>query len=219
MNRTLESEARELASSLGLAALTAEIERQQTADPGSATSPSATVPVAAEFSLQKIGETWTIRCDGESHTLKNTKGVQLLARLVADPGREFHVLDLTSHAPPGQTVDAGDAGELLDDAARESYRSRAESLRAELEEAEAWNDPGRAERARAELEALTTELTRAFGLGGRERRAGKAAERARVNVQRRIKDAIGRIEALSPAAGRHLQWAIRTGMYCSYDPS
>ena len=73
--------------------------------------------------------------------------------------------------------------------------------------------------AREELDVLTTELTRAFGLGGRERRAGKAAERARVNVQRRIKDAIGRIEKLNPAAARHLQWAVKTGMYCSYDPS
>ena len=40
---------------------------------------------------------------------------------------------------------------------------------------------------------LGAELGRAVGLGGRSRRAGGAAERARSAVQRRIKNAIERI--------------------------
>ena len=43
-------------------------------------------------------------------------------------------------------------------------------------------------------------------------------ERARVNVQRRIKDAIGRIGQSLPEVGRHLEATVRTGTFCVYDP-
>ena len=58
-----------------------------------------------------------------------------------------------------------------------------------------------------------------MGLGGRERRAGAAAERARVAVQRRVRDAIRRIDEAMPEVGRHLQWAVRTGAFCAYRPN
>ena len=93
----------------------------------------------------------------------------------------------------------GDAGELLDDEARDSYRGRLEDLREELREAESFGDTARAARAREEIEFLGAELGRAVGLGGRARRAGAAAERARSAVQRRIKNALDRIQRASPA--------------------
>ena len=79
---------------------------------------------------------------------------------------------------------------MLDERSRREYRRRLESLRAELEEAESLNDFAGAEAAREEIEQLTAELSRAFGLGGRVRRAGSNVERARVNVQRRLKHAL-----------------------------
>jgi endogenous inhibitor of DNA gyrase (YacG/DUF329 family) len=39
-----------------------------------------------------------------------------------------------------------------------------------------------------------------------------------VNVQRRLKDAIARIGRECPIAGRHLEWAVKTGAFCSYRP-
>ena len=147
------------------------------------------------------------------------RGVRLLAALVAEPGREFHVLDLSggSRVTAGP-VDRGDAGELLDEEARRQYRARVLELEEELEEAESWNDTARAERARQELEFIQQELSQALGLGGRERKVGSAAERARVNVQRRIRDAIRRIESHHPGLGKHLDRSIRTGTYCAYEP-
>jgi hypothetical protein len=56
------------------------------------------------------------------------------------------------------------------------------------------------------------------GLGGRDRRAGGASERARVNVTRAIADGIKRIREHSPALARHLNAAIRTGTFCVYRP-
>lgn len=55
-----------------------------------------------------------------------------------------------------------------------------------MSEAEDWNDAGRRERLAEEVAQLEREIARATGLGGRERRAGSAVERARVNVRRRL---------------------------------
>jgi hypothetical protein len=71
--------------------------------------------------------------------------------------------------------------------------------------------------SQAELEALAEELASATGLGGRERKAGGSAERARVNIQRRISDALAKIEEACPPLGKRLARAIRTGSYCLYE--
>ena len=91
-------------------------------------------------------------------------------------------------------------------------------LRSEIAQGEEWNDTERAAHARAELEALTSELAAAVGLGGRDRQTGSATERARVSVTRAIRSAIDRLSAESPALGGHLEATIRTGTYCSYTP-
>ena len=114
--------------------------------------------------------------------------------------------------------DLGDAGVLLDATAKAAYRARLGELRAELEEAEGFNDPARATRARQEMEFLVAELARAVGLGGRDRRAASHAERARLNASRAIRAAMANLAEANPALGRHLAATIRTGRYCSYTP-
>ena len=74
------------------------------------------------------------------------------------------------------------------------------------------------DRLRAEREALADELARAVGLGGRARRAGAVVERARINVQRRIRDALTRIARVDAPLGRYLDRRIRTGSFCSFEP-
>jgi hypothetical protein len=69
-----------------------------------------------------------------------------------------------------------------------------------------------------EIDFLTRELSRAVGLGNRERRAGSAAERARLNVTRAIKAAEQAITTLNPALGAHLRSAVHTGTFCAYRP-
>ena len=88
----------------------------------------------------------------------------------------------------------------------------------EYGEAERFNDPGRATRDRAEIEILTEELARATGLGGRDRKAASAAERARANVTMASRAALKRIAEVSSSLGRHLAATIRTGKLCSYTP-
>jgi hypothetical protein len=177
------------------------------------TEGESTSPVA--LSLRRDGELWRVESEAEIFHLKDSKGLGMLSRLLEQPGVELHALDLGGGGGP---VDGGDAGELLDDEARAAYRERVAELRESLDEAEAMNDRGRAERAREELHAIEAELSRAVGLGGRARRAGANAERARVNVTRRLRDAIKRIAARDAKLGEHLTAAVRTGTYCCYEP-
>jgi hypothetical protein len=146
----------------------------------------------------------------------------LLQTLLRHPGHEFHVLDLAgggeSVADGAGREAAGDAGELLDPAARAAYKRRLEDLRDTLEEARRFNDLERAARAEQEIEFLSEELARAVGLGGRSRTAASAAERARVNVSRTIGAVVKKIVGRSPALGQHLTAAVRTGYFCSYAP-
>ncbi|MBK7976502.1 MAG: hypothetical protein IPK07_25605 [Deltaproteobacteria bacterium] len=174
-------------------------------------------PAAPRFTLAREGELWTIEHGARRFHVADTKGFQILAALVERPGEDLHVLDLAS-PQRSRTTAQGDVGELLDTRARAEYRERLVALRAELDEAESWNDAPRAERARAELESLTAELGRALGPRGRARRTGSDAERARVNVQRRVRDAIRRIGDNDPALARHLTRSIRTGTVCRYEP-
>jgi hypothetical protein len=163
------------------------------------------------------GEYWTVSFREERVRLKDNKGLQLVAYLVQNPDREFHVLHLVGVAQGGSaTLLENAAPAVADTAARAAYKRRLDDLREELEEAEGHGDIGRAERIRAEIEALGDEIGRGLGLGGRERGTGGSVERARINVQRRIADALAKIGAANPALGRHLSGAIRTGTYCSY---
>jgi hypothetical protein len=114
--------------------------------------------------------------------------------------------------------DLGSAGPLLDNAAKQAYRGRVHELQQELDEAAAWNDPERAERAREEMDFIARELSRAIGLGGRDRAPGSASERARISATRAIRLSMARIAEHSPELGRHLDATIRTGTYCSYRP-
>lgn len=180
-----------------------------------ATAPAPSGPtVRATLQLRHEGETWELRFDGRSIRLKDSRGLQLLARLVEHAGQEIHVLALASDDPGSSLQDRG-ASDALDARAKREYQERLSELTSELARAEDDHDRGRAERLRRELEALRAELSRTVGLGGRGRSAGPA-ERARVNVQRRLKDALARITELDPACGRFLERSVRTGNYCVF---
>jgi hypothetical protein len=154
--------------------------------------------------------------------------VRHLALLLSRPGVEVHSLELSGGI--GETVSGGVAGELaatdvgvgsgpaLDAAAKSAYRRRLEDLRDELDEAERFNDPERAARAREEIDFLAAELSSAVGLGGRDRPQGSDAERARVNVTRAIRSTIRRLAEHDEALGAELEATIHTGLFCRYQP-
>jgi tetratricopeptide (TPR) repeat protein len=170
--------------------------------------------------LARVGELWTLTHGGGSFHLRDSKGMGYLARLLGEPHTEVHVVDLQAGGPaPELRAAAESAGPWLDDQAKRAYRARLAELDDELAEAERFNDLERAARAREERELIGRELARAVGLGGRDRPAGSAAERARVNATRAIRGAIRRIVECDPSLGHHLDRAVRTGTFCAYDPA
>src|SRR5208283_309806 len=202
---------------------------------------STSLPEQAIF--RKEGEYWTVGHDGKSFRLKDSKGLGYLAHLLRHPATEFHVLDLaggiasqreqdeTSRSAPGlprgdedlekagiHIGSLGDAGEMLDEQAKVAYRRRLSELREELDEAKELGNVERAEQAEQEIDALTRELSRAVGLGGRNRKAASASERARQSITKTIKAVLERIAQSDSALGDIFDRSIKTGTFCSYQP-
>jgi hypothetical protein len=180
--------------------------------------PNAARDRAPSFALLREGDVWSIVSGDRTAHIRHSRGIELLNELARSPGREFHVLDfvVTDPAADCTHVDRGDAGEALDERAKSAYRNRLRCIEAELREADEWADVGRRERLTAEREFLMEEISRATALGGRDRRMGAATERARINVQKRLREAIRRIGEVFPELGEHLRRSIKTGTYVSY---
>jgi tetratricopeptide (TPR) repeat protein len=187
-------------------------------------------PVPSVNVFRREGDYWSVIFDGQTVHVRDLKGMRYLARLLADPGREYHVLDLVA-AETGRDADdhsgpaaglprsaLGDAGEILDARAKDAYRRRLTEIDDDIEEAHATGDAERAAQADTERGFLVRELARAFGLSGRGRRAASASERARAGVTRAIRQAMTRIGEHHPRLGEHLGRTIRTGTYCAYLP-
>ncbi len=195
-------------------------------------------PERARNVFRAEGEYWTLAYDGTVCRLRDAKGLHHIAYLLRHPGQQFDARVLVAPAgdPLGGATVTGqgvvvdlvgdvlalggseDAGPLLDTQARVAYRRRLVDLREEMAEAERFNDAGRVERLRDEIEMLSAQLAAAVGLGGRSRKAASVTERARLTVTKRIKDALGKVRDSHPALGEHLAARIRTGYQCAYLP-
>ena len=197
--------------------------RSSSAGPG---DPGPSVRAAQKGVFRKEGEYWTVGYGGKAFRLKDTRGLGYLAHLLRHPAVEFHVLDLvggiagqreegetspsTHGLPRGDEelekagihiTSLGDAGEMLDEQAKVAYRRRLSDLREELEEAKERGNVECAEQAEQEIDALTRELSRAVGLGGRNRRAASASERARQSVTKTIKAVVEQMAQSDAALG------------------
>jgi tetratricopeptide (TPR) repeat protein len=193
--------------------------------------------------FRKEGGYWTVGCGESASRLKDTRGLGYIAHLLRYPHADFHVLDLYGGIASQREEDEssqstlglperdedlqkagihisglGDAGEMLDEQAKASYRRRLSDLNVELEEAKRLGKVDNAEQIEAEIDALTRELSRAVGLGGRDRRAASASERARQSVTKSIKSALERIVECETILGDHLLRCIKTGNFCAYRP-
>jgi hypothetical protein len=227
--RALFGQTAELAERLGMPGLAerarhqaAQPEAAQPADPAAppsaAARTAALAPVpAAALRMLREGDVWLVQQGARFARVKNSRGLVLLSRLVERPGEDIHVLALASDDPGASLQDTRVAGLDAPDArALREYKQRLSELSGELAEAEQAGQLGHAERLSSEREQLETELSRALGLGGAARAGGSPAERARVNVQRRLKDAIARVTECDGELGRYLERAVVTGTYCRF---
>jgi TolB-like protein len=197
-----EQDAAFLLEGLRLAGLTAE--------PAIAVRETAAPTESARF--VRRGAMREIEFAGRRATIAEAKGCADLALLLASPRERIHCMDLAGR------VAEGDAGVVMDARARAACQRRIQDLQADLAEAERHNDLARAERLAGELDAVIEQLSAAVGLGGRGRKLGDPAEKARTAVTWRIRSAIRKIGQIHPELGRHLEASVRTGGFCSYRP-
>jgi hypothetical protein len=147
---------------------------------------------------------WRVVLGNHIATVPDLIGMHHLARLVAEPNRDMPALALV--ADPGTPPAAGSHA-LLDSAAVAALRTRIHALR---------QQPVLSAGEQDELKALTHELARASGLGGRIRTFADMPERARTAVRKAVKRAIEQIASANPIVGRHLAERIETGAVCRY---
>jgi tetratricopeptide (TPR) repeat protein len=204
-----------LASEIGLERLAERARALSTSAPKTSTAATKSV---ASFDLVREGDVWRVIHGDRSMRVRDSRGMQLLARLVERPGEEIHVLALATDDAGGGGLVETNAGDALDEKAKAAYRTKLTELVEDIAEAERNADRGRLEKLNRERAFLEQEIARAVGLGGRARKDGSATERARVNVQRRLKDAVARIGEADEAVGRYLDSAVRTGTFCCYRP-
>jgi hypothetical protein len=231
---TLEQTPRISLSAVWLARIVAEVIAQLEQ------APQASTRIAGPANaLRREGDTWLITYAGTAVRIRDAKGVRDLAILLARPGVEFHAADLVAAAErridvettvagmggraaaqAGLRVYPGQAAAVaLDPQARREYHRRITELHEEIAEAEQFMDSERATRSRYELEALSREVARSYGLGGRARALADPANRMRKAVAARLRSVIARLQSLHPALAAHLDKAVRTGMFCAYMPS
>ena len=187
---------------------------------------------ATEAIFVQEGHTWRLGWGGLEMRLRQQRGLEFIALLLERPHEEIHARMLMSPGAPPATdaatradLASGDLGiaddsglEILDEQALQSFRSRFEQARAELEEAQANNDLGRVETLQREIDFLAQELSSATGLQGRKRRTGSDNERARIAVRKRVKASLDRIRRDLPGLHAHLSASLRTGSICRYAP-
>ncbi|MFL5820413.1 MAG: ATP-binding protein [Solirubrobacteraceae bacterium] len=229
----LVDQATSIAQELRTERIAEQVERWRAAIGATARPKPAAAEVAAPASLRREGDVWAFEFDGRSVRVRDSKGVRCLAVLLANPGTEIHAVELAGPGAAREPAGAGragagepgltpsttdDAGPLLDAEAKAAYRRRLEELREDLEEAESFNDPERAAKAREEMDFLASELAGAVGLGGRDRKAASNTERARISVTKAIRATIKRLGKHDAVLGRELEATIRTGTFCMYEP-
>ncbi len=192
----------------------------------------AETPRKTDAIFAPTGEYWTIGYAGKNFSLKGSKGLSYIHRLLQHQGEEFHALDLLQGPGGGQVAGSerpreewsnlsrdagvGDAGEMLDAQAKQDYRRKLTQLEDALGVANELSNSERAAEIQSEIDFIARELHRAVGMWGRDRRAGSAVERARLNVSRAIKSAIERVSEHHTELGKLLARSIHTGLFCSY---
>lgn len=186
--------------------------------------------------LSRDGDFFRAEFAGRSCTIKDARGVRYLAFLLEHPREGVHVLDLRL-AAGGHEVPNAAAGpyasmgeKRLDaeglrrlrqgrgprekggpqDAARD--RSLLRALREELASTEADGDGARTALLAEEIDRVSARLMDRYSEVPAE------VERARKAVTNAIRYSIGRIRRIDPALGRHLDFHVRTGTFCAYEP-
>ncbi|MDC6364557.1 MULTISPECIES: tetratricopeptide repeat protein [Flavobacteriaceae] len=158
------------------------------------------------------GELWELSYLGEAVTIKDSKGLHDIAKLLIQPEKQVHCTELMG------TVLDSEGTALTDGKALEDYKKRIISLQVDISDAEEMGHSSKADELRGEYDTLIDYLSQITGMSNKTRKVGSSLEKARSAVTWRIRSSIKKIGAAHPKLGKHLANSIKTGTYCSYAP-
>jgi hypothetical protein len=179
--------------------------------------------------MTRRGRIWQLRFEGEPAVIRDTAGLQYIAILLQSPRKELAAIELVA-LRRGDSLSAqadlqdlratsdSDFGESIDDETRNQAHRRLRELQDEVREARELGQDQLEESLLGEMEKIEIYLRSATRLGGRSRRSGSTKERARGSVTSAIKGAIVAINDELPSLAVHLEAALQTGSFCSYQP-
>ncbi|NUK52196.1 AAA family ATPase [Streptomyces lunaelactis] len=185
------------------------------------TSGGVSARPASQPEFRRDGAVWSLAFEGRAVHVPDAKGLRDLHTLLAHPGDDLPAVRLLDPEGGEAVVAAHRFGgdPVLDEEARSRYRRRLERLDEEMDRAGELGDDRRAAEFDHERSALLDELRTAAGLGGRTRRLGDEAERARKTVTARIRDTLRKLDTRHPELAAHLRESVGTGSSCSYRPA
>ncbi|SNT65379.1 Predicted ATPase [Asanoa hainanensis] len=193
---------------------------RQAGGAGGGAAPGDTAgPAPAEF--RRDGDVWRLAFAGQVVHLPDAKGLRDLHELLNHPGDDIAAVVLLDPTAGPELLAARRMGgdPVLDDEAKARYKRRLSELDEAIDRVAHRGDQAKLATLDAERRALIDELRAAAGLGGRTRRLGDEAERARKTVTARIRDTLRKIDERHPALAAHLREAVSTGATCRYAPN
>lgn len=166
------------------------------------------------LAIRGVGDRWLLTCHEREILVDDLVGMRYLARLVGRPGIEITALDLAGGAQFAEPTNHA----VIDGPARAAYLRRARELAEAIAESRDNADFVRVTHLELELDAITAEIDRDTGRGGRARHFTGPAERARTAVRKAITRAIDTVAVTDTGAADLLRATVTTGYHCVYQP-
>jgi hypothetical protein len=149
------------------------------------------------FALE--GDVFRIEGFAKRGHFKRSVGLQRIWRLLQTPGKAVGMVELSG--ANGSTQIAADAQSrqpVMDAKGKKNARVAIEKLRRERDEAISSGNNAEVERCDTDIEKIISELTRATGIGGKDRDLDTVLERQRTKIRQSISDACEKLAAAAP---------------------
>jgi hypothetical protein len=181
---------------------------------------SAKAESAPQCGLYRVGHYWEIVFAGHETRLKDNDGLRYIHHLVARPNiyvevQELRLLASRQHRADPDVVPSPTherSSMISDHRAIAEHSSDIRWLEQEIGRAHEAGDQARADKLRAEQEAIERELCQAH------RPIDRVRKKAQEAVRKRIVAAFKDIDQQIPLLGDHLKRSIKTGSECRYSP-
>lgn len=178
-------------------------------------------------------------------TIKGNVGLEYIARLLDNPGRVYeshqlrNIVDDTTPIDARESVNYRQSDEgnkedtyvsskkghssimdgfdvVLDEEAVNEYKDELKELKEDLEEAAKYNDNGRKDKIREEINIINKQMIADFGLKDRPRRFKEANETARKAISNSVNRVYKKLEKDHEPLCAHLKKNITISRSCSY---